>query len=244
MRLLVTRPEPDALRLRAALEESGHEATVEPLLRVQFEDVASIELEGVQSLIATSRNGVRALKSTSVLARARSVPLFAVGKVTAREARALGFSMVVTGAGTAHELVTHIVSAVDPAAGLLLHLAGDRVAVDLRAELEPHGFRVLQPVVYRTLPAEALSDDTVGQLADGEIDGVILMSARTAEVYAKLVRTHRLVTAVQRLTHFCMSEAIARRLSPLGDIRSEVADSPRLEVLLALIDANAAQLEC
>ena len=33
MRLLVTRPEPDALKLRAALEEHGHEATVEPLLQ-------------------------------------------------------------------------------------------------------------------------------------------------------------------------------------------------------------------
>src|SRR6185312_4132173 len=139
MRLLVTRPEPDALKLRAALEDMGHEATVEPLLHVEFEDVSHISLEGVQAMIATSRNGARALKSTLLLASARSMPLFAVGKATAKEARALGFGMVVTCAGTAHELVTHIVSVIDPAAGFLLHLAGDTLAVDLRTELEPHG---------------------------------------------------------------------------------------------------------
>jgi uroporphyrinogen-III synthase len=243
MRLLVTRPEPDALKLRAALEDMGHEATVEPLLSVTFADLSGLNLDGVQALIATSRNGVRALRSTPLLASARAMPLFAVGKATAQEARALGFGMVVTGAGTAHELVTHIVSVIDPAAGLLLHLAGDRLAVDLRAELEPHGFRVLQPVVYRTAAATALSADTVEQLAEGEIDGVILMSPRTAEVYARLIRAHGLAAAVRDLAHFCLSAAIARRLAALGALRVEIAESPRLEELLALIDATAAQLE-
>ena len=65
MRLLVTRPEPDALKLRAALEERGHQATVEPLLRVSFEDADAIDLDGVQALIATSRNGLRALEVAS-----------------------------------------------------------------------------------------------------------------------------------------------------------------------------------
>jgi len=91
MRLLVTRPEPDALKLRAALEEHGHEATVEPLLSVSFEDGDELDLDGVQALIATSRNGLRALKSHPALAEARALPLFAVGGATAKEARALGF---------------------------------------------------------------------------------------------------------------------------------------------------------
>ena len=38
MRLLVTRPEPEAQRLKARLEELGHEVTVEPLLAVSFDD--------------------------------------------------------------------------------------------------------------------------------------------------------------------------------------------------------------
>jgi Uroporphyrinogen-III synthase HemD len=131
MRLLVTRPEPDALKLQAVLEDMGHEATVEPLLQVSFEGAERIELDGVQALAATSRNALRALRSTALLPRARALPLFTVGKATAAEARAIGFEMVVTGAGTARELITHIVSVVDPAAGLIAHLAGDTLAVNL-----------------------------------------------------------------------------------------------------------------
>jgi uroporphyrinogen-III synthase len=241
MRLLVTRPEPDALRLSALLEEAGHEATVDPLLTVSFDGGETIDIEGAQALIATSRNALHALKASPALAEARRLPLFAVGKATAAEARALGFDLVVTGAGTAAQLVAHIVSALDPAAGLLVHLAGDTLATDLEGELEAHGFRVTQPVVYHMVPATTFADITVEQLAMREIDGVILMSPRTAAVYARLVRKHGLTEAVRALPHFCLSAAVARRLEPIGPLSTRVAEVPRLEEVLALVDESATQ---
>lgn len=242
MRLLVTRPEPDALKLRAALEEHGHEATVEPLLSVSYDNPDPIDLDGVQALIATSRNALRALKAHPLRDQAKKLPLFAVGRATATEARALGFEMVLTGAGTAPELVTHIVSVSDPSAGLLLHLAGDTLAAALEGDLEQHGFRVIQAVVYRMQAAKALSEDTVEQLAEGEIEGVILMSPRTATIYATLMRKQGLASVARGLTHFCLSEAVAKRLEPLGAVRALIADAPRLEEVLAQIDAAAARL--
>ena len=241
MRLLVTRPEPDALKLRAALEDHEHEATVEPLLNVSYDDPEPLDLDGVQALIATSRHGVRALKSHPRREAARKLPLFAVGRATAAEGRALGFETVLTGAGTAHELVAHIVSVADPAAGLLLHLAGEMLSGDLAGDLEAHGFRLLQPVVYRMQPATALGEETVEMLAMGEIDGVILMSPQTATIYARLMRKHGLASVARGLTHFCLSEAIARRLTPLGSVPIEIAEAPRLEEVLALVDAAAAK---
>jgi uroporphyrinogen-III synthase len=241
MRLLVTRPEPDALKLQAILEEVEHEATVEPLLSVSFDNGDAVDLDGAQALIATSRNALRALKAKPSLSDARHLPLFAVGRATAAEARALGFETVVTGAGTAPELVAHIVSALDPAAGLIVHLAGDVVAGNLMDELEAHGFRIVQPVVYRMIPARNFSEDTFEQLAMGEIDGVILMSPRTAAVYADLVRKAGLTATIRPLPHFCLSPAVARRLAPLGAVTTHVAEAPRLEEVLALIDEVAAQ---
>jgi hypothetical protein len=41
--------------------------------------------------------------------------------------------------------------------------------------------------------------------------------------------------------HFCLSQAVARRLQPLGLVRTEIAEAPRLEEVLALIDETAAQ---
>ena len=110
MRLLVTRPEPDALLLKARLEAMGHEATVAPLSSVSFEDAEAIELTEVQALIATSRNGLKALKVQGVQKIAALLPLYAVGQATAKEARALGFQTIIVGGGTVADLVPVIVS--------------------------------------------------------------------------------------------------------------------------------------
>lgn len=241
MRLLVTRAEPDAIKLRATLESMGHEATVEPLLKVSYADNPEIELSDVQALIATSRNALRALRNHPARRQAVTLPLFAVGRATAEEARALGFETVITGAGNAQALLNHIVSVVDPAAGLLMHLAGDRLAVDLADELEAQGFRVLETVVYRTVAVQALSEDTIEQFGLGEIDGVILLSPHTAAVYANLVRRHGLGKFVKRLTHFCLSQAVARRLDALALEDIEIAPEPSLRGVLAALSRRAAK---
>jgi uroporphyrinogen-III synthase len=89
--------------------------------------------------------------------------------------------------------------------------------------------------------ATALTDEAIEQLAMGEIEGVILMSPRSASIYASLIRKHGLTSMARRLTHFCLSEAIARRLEPLGAVPTAIAEAPRLEEVLALIDAAAAR---
>jgi hypothetical protein len=69
------------------------------------------------------------------------------------------------------------------------------------------------------------------------------MSPRTAAVYTALVAKHGLAQSVRTLPHFCLSEAVARRLQPLGAVPVRVAEAPRLEEVLALIDESAAQLD-
>jgi uroporphyrinogen-III synthase len=241
VRLLVTRPEPDAMKLAGLLEKQGYETTIEPLMRLSLEHGDPIELEGVAALIATSRNALRALRASSAISEARHIPLFVVGKATAHEARRLGFEKILVGPGVAADLVPTIAANMDPTDGLLLHLAGEVLAFDLKSELEQLGFRVLQPTVYRMEATEAFSPSTIDQLNDGEIDGVILMSPQTAQIYARLISQHRLTLASQGLVHFCLSQSVAGRLAPLGKIEMVIPDQPTLQELLAEIDLAAAQ---
>ncbi len=235
MRILVTRPEPDAIKLKAKLESLDHEVTVEPLLAVDFSESEPVDLTEVQAIIATSRNGLRALKHQRAHTIAAKLPLYAVGAGTAQEGRNIGFEWIVTGPGSARDLIPKLVSTLDPQSGLLLHLAGDRLAFDLGAELQLHGFRLMQPVVYRMVPAESLAESTIGQIESGEIEAVLLLSPRTAEIWVKLLRQHKLERAAGRLLHVCLSPAIAQRLKPLGPLRIVTAEAPTMDGLLALM---------
>ena len=235
MRLLITRPEPDALRLKARLEKLGHEATVAPLLTTSFENAEPIDLSEVQALIATSRNGLKALKAQGAHKIAALLPLFAVGHATAQEAKTLGFSEIITGGGTVASLIPAIIASADPQSDVLLHLAGDELAGQLLSELELHGFRVLQPIVYRMIPATTFDLDTADQIESGEIEGVLLLSPRTASIYAELIVQQGLQTAARRLTHYCLSPSVARRLTPLAPLLIETAETPTLDAVLDLL---------
>jgi uroporphyrinogen-III synthase len=239
MRLLLTRPEPDAHRQGEALAARGHDVVLSPLLTIEAVPDVSLELDGAQALIATSRNALRALAFHPELAAAIRLPLFAVGDATGKEAEGLGFGAVTAAAGTGEMLARLISDTLDPSNGPLIHLAGETVAFDLKSALAAKGFTLKQPALYRAIAAPALSEEAISRLKAGELDGVILMSPRTAATFADLVRRQGAVTQTSRLICYCLSAAVAQAVRSLG-ATTIVAAEPREEELLALISTEAA----
>ncbi len=247
MRLWLTRPEPDAARMAARLAEAGHAVLRAPLLRLAFPDPPPpLPLDRVQALIATSRNGLRALArmDETTRARARTLPLFAVGESTAALAREMGFAEPHVGSGTAKALAPLIARHCDPARGPLLHLAGDRLAGDLAGALAESGLSLVQPVLYSMEEAETLPHQVRAAFREGWIEGVILMSPRTARICARLLAEAEpdVREAARRAVHFCLSRAVADALAPLAPEKRCIAAAPSMEELLALVNLEAAHL--
>jgi uroporphyrinogen-III synthase len=238
MRLLVTRPEPDAHREAQLLAARGHQPVLAPLLEIEFSN-AALPLAGAQALVVTSRNALRALAAHSELGAALKLPLFAVGEATAGAARDLGFTNVTTGPGTGADLAALVARDARPERGPLVHLAGETLAFDLEAALGARGFAIGKAVLYRAVPASALPAQALDLIAARRLDGVVLMSPRTARTFAELVAKHGLVTQAKSLVCYCLSEAVAEAVAPLGcEVR--VAARPREEDILALLDAETA----
>lgn len=239
MQLLMTRPDlgPDGDDLETALEDAGHTVLRAPVLAITHTRVFPT-FDGLQGIVATSSNGLRAVAPFPEAAL--RLPLYAVGPATAAVGRALGFQRVYEGAGDGHALAALIRAEVDPAAGPLLHLSGDKLALDLAEALKPDGFDVHRAIVYRAEAATALPEEAVGALREGRLDGVVLMSPRTARVYAGLVSAAGVGAQASRLAHFCLSEAVARETMPLSPANVKVASAPNSQEMLALIARGAA----
>lgn len=243
MRILVTRPRPDADALSERLTALGHGVVVDPLLRVQFIDFTVPPERPRQAVVITSRNALRALeRHPETIDSLRSTPLFAVGAATASHARALGFADVRPGPGTAAQLARQIADTADPAGGPLLCLTGEVTAYDLPAALDPLGFTLETIVAYRTIAATQFSAETVNGLVSGGIDAVLLMSARTARTYTTLVSMHNQLENIRNIAHLCLSETISDELSPLHPLIIRTAARPSIEELLALAGPPATSL--
>jgi uroporphyrinogen-III synthase len=86
LRALITRPEEDAAPLAAALNQRGIETTIESLLSIRTLTDAELDLSGVQAILFTSANGVRAFAELAAAkggAGWREIPVLAVGDATA-----------------------------------------------------------------------------------------------------------------------------------------------------------------
>jgi uroporphyrinogen-III synthase len=238
MRVLVTRPELDASREAEALIARGHEPVLAPLLEIEFLPGVELGLDGAQALIITSRNALRALADHPEAERALTLPLFAVGEATARAARTLGFAEVTIGPGTAAGLLPLIRAELHPEKGALVHVAAEVVAFDLKPMLEEEGFDFRRAVLYRSHPAPALPAEVVAGLASGTVSGVILLSPRTAETFATLAARQGVGTQANRPVCYCLSQAVAEAVTPLG-LEVRVPAHPREEDVLALLDSDA-----
>jgi uroporphyrinogen-III synthase len=235
MRLIVTRPEPDAAETAQALAALGHEPILSPMLDIVTDTAWELPNRSFQAMLVTSSNAVRAVSAHPKGRGLTALPLLAVGERTAREAERAGFAAVRSAAGAVGDLAALAAAELDPGAGPLLYAAGEVQAEDLAGRLAALGFHVETLVVYRAEPRERLSDEASRTLREKRVDGVLLYSRRSAEAFRRALRNEGLAPLPREVACFCLSAAIAEPLRAAARGPILIARRPDQSSLFALL---------
>jgi uroporphyrinogen-III synthase len=236
MRMLVTRPDPDAQSTLARLEALGIDAVAAPVMVRQTLDTSLPPPDGFTAMVLTSANAVRSLVERGVIETYRHLPVFAVGDRTARDASEAGFINVSSAAGAFQDLVNAM--AIARLRGPIFYPAGKHQSADLAKALAPLGIMVATAKVYEMVALETLPQPILAALGDGSISAVLAYSRRTAEIFASL--TAALDPARRKsLAMLCMSEAVAEPLLAARFSRISLADHPDEDAMMALALAFA-----
>ena len=238
-RALVTRPREDAEPVAACLRQRGLEVMIEPLLEIVPLEGPDLDLAGVQGVLATSGNGIRALARRSP---ERGLPVWAVGDASARIAGELGYRQVESAGGDVATLAELVKRRVDPTLGVLLHAAGTKLAGDLGGLLGAAGFTVRREALYQARPAAALSERLAEALRGGGLDLALFFSPRTAATFARLAVAAGLEPCCRRLAAVALSPAVAAELAVLPWRATIVAATPTQAALLAALDHDLTRL--
>jgi len=237
MRLLVTRPQPDADRTAARLAALGHEALVQPLLTIAFNPPpADVERPG--AILVTSQNAVRALTKWPQMRDWQAVPVFAAGPATARALADAGFKDVRTGARDSGSLADIVIETYPKDAGPLLYPAARDRAGALAGGLFAQGCDVRTVEAYSADPVTRFDPDVRDALVRGEIGGVLLYSGRTAKTLKAVAAAEDISDSLAQSEYFVISRHVAEIVAELG-ARVHVAERPNEGSLLALIPAAA-----
>src|ERR1700676_978111 len=242
MRVLITRPAADATELAAALRTHGHEVLFDPLLTTAEEPGSAAALErslpGVQAVVFTSPNGVRAFAAAS---RRRNIPVIALGDATAAAARAANFGEIESVDGDAEALTALVVGRLNPLGGALLVVTGAEVGRDLARVLGAAGFSVRRVALYRAEPAQAFSSKVVAGFKSGTIDAAVFFSPGTATVFTRLVAAAGFASACEGMTAVVTSPAVGAALKSVAWDNLVVARAPTQAAILEAFGGPAPQ---
>ena len=243
MRILVTRPEPDASRQADKLARARPcgRACAAAGSSSPIADVP-LQLEGAQALLVTSRNALaRACHASRSLPRRSAFRCLPSARPPRARRKGWALPMSRQGLERARRLPSWSSEELQPEPGPA------RASCRRDARLRPEsgaGERKASPCASRCsigpfrrpseFPPEALS-----LLKAGKLDGAILMSPRTASIFADLLLRQDAVTQASSVVCYCLSEAVAEAVTPLG-FAVRVAARPREEDVLALVDSEAA----
>ena len=233
MRVLLTRPEADAVRTAAALRARGHDTIVTPLLAIEIVPDADLGTGPWAAILVTSANAVRAIAGHKRRDELRGLSVFTVGAHSAQDMRAAGFSEVTSADGNVDDLAKLAAARMPPGARFL-YLAGEERSGDLAGALRAQAFTVHTALVYRAVAAEQLPPHAIAALAVG-IDAVLHFSRRSAEAYVNAARHSGLIeAALTKPLHICLSERIAAPLVAAGPANIRIAARPDEAAMVAL----------
>ena len=114
----------------------------------------------------------------------------------------------------------------------LVHLAGDHLAYDLKGKLAAQGITLTPIPAYKSVAAKTLPDNVQTLLATGALDAVILMSPRSAATWVGLLSALPVKPKLTKLTHICLSQAVADKLQGLAGLTSVIAERPNADEII------------
>lgn len=245
--VLATRPEPGASALVERLKTLGYHGLAAPALtqvrldRLSIDDFSPSELDGVLALAFTSGAAVRAVGDDLGVDAIRSIAsrlpaAYCVGDATAAQARGIGLRQVASADGGAKALEELLLSTLS-LGSIVMHLRGEDLAHDFAPALADVGIGLRERVLYRAAPATRLPGPVASILAEGRVDAVLFLSARTAQSFRALapavIGVHASFAAV------CISDAAAAPLSDWPAAEIVVSERPTLDAVIETLQRVA-----
>lgn len=238
MHLLVTRPAHQAQKTGLALADMGHSSTHQPMLTVERLDTPlPVVIDSIRAVILTSTNAVQAITELWSTPSRSEIPVLTTGQETRRSAIDAGFTNAQSANGSALDLATQFpdwakqqgLSPTDT----VLYPCAEETAHDLQSLLKKFADCIAWPV-YRTVQIDTLSDDVASQLKNGQIDGVLLYSARTAQSFVSSLKRASIDGSAVRT--YVLSKDIFNTLPEDMRSKSKYPERPEERLLLDLLD--------
>ncbi|MFC5384890.1 uroporphyrinogen-III synthase [Aquamicrobium segne] len=233
IRVLVTRPEPEAGQTAARLAGLGFAPIMLPLSRICALKIDAPALARQQGVAVTSINALRHA-APELIESLVHLPCYAVGARTAQAARQAGFFHVEEGQGDAITLAERIIAA---SSGKLVYLCGKVRFTGFEERLAASGVQIKALETYDTVMLDYTDESIHACLGGQPVGAIMLYSAQAALAMRALLQRENLQILFEKAQVLTLSKRIAEALGAEFMKRVNIARQPSQDALLALLPA-------
>lgn len=214
MRVLIIRPEVQARQTADKLTALGHEAVKFPLFRPihDLPHLADALGSKYSALAITSAEAVRCLQALGPeLKSYLGVPVFTVGKATARLAKEAGFANVISASGSGNDLAGRVAgfAAASMEAKPILYLAGHKRSGLFEDTLRDNDIDCVTAEIYEMEPVVYTTEKQQQLLVNRPVDAAFLFSRENAKAFFELEIFRSSKESLKKTLFFCLSRNIA-----------------------------------
>lgn len=231
--ILITRLLEDALPLASILKQKGLEPLVVPLSTIQFFPLSP--LNSPQGIIITSKNAIRAIGSIEEM---KHLPLYGVGDETVRLAYQFGYRNAFSASGDGKELLDFIQKYADPENGILYHLSGDIIKIDIVQELQRMGFLAKREIVYSLQAVNEFPDLLIKSLRTHLVSYILFFSYQTAKTFMIFIEKNKLDHIASQMVALCLSQNVAQAIQSVRWKKIWISPQPNQESMLEYFDGK------
>lgn len=239
MKVLLTRTWLQSRQSAAVLAAQGFQPVIEPMTRIEPLPWAASAVRQAAHVVVTSPNGARELLDSGQ--SLDGVSVFAVGVASATPLVTAGVRVAGVAGGTAAELLDLLRARTSPDDGPLLHVGGEELAVDLAGILAGEGYQTRRAVAYRVQPVRSSGRRILGLLEAGDLDCVLFLSRRSADLFTALLARNQALSLCQSLGAVAFSPRIAHAVRQVPWRTLRTAEHPDRAALLAALRAVQAE---
>ncbi len=216
MKILVTRPQPQADKTAQKLIAMGHEVIVEPMLSFQPLTVRGDVAGDAKAIAVTSANAIEALVFNGLVSKLQHLPVYCVGEATAKAAEASGFQNVICADGDVDSLGSLIADSKQ--AGSVFYPAAIDRSGDLAGQLAQRGNTCRMVEVYQMAAATGFSENTRALIETERLDCVLFYSPRTIQIFLRLSYLEKTIVFLNAMKALCVSKRIAEQAGAFDEV--------------------------
>ena len=231
--ILITRPKPEANKLKKIIENLGYVAHIDSLSKIVNSKI-NHNLNSKKIILISSQRAAKVfiVKHSAPL----NVPLLTVGAVSYKMLKSAGYSKILYKAYDSNQLLEYLIknfpSLNNRYKGRLVHLTGSVSNQKFINKLNEIGYRVEKKIIYKTIFKTSFNHSTVRLIKNNKINVCLVYSQKNAEHFCKIVLNRNLFSKCKNLLILSLSRNITKVMKKNGYLRVVNSAQPTQESLI------------